>query len=182
MSEKLPKNKKAKEDGCFFSLLKGIGCFFVSFIFFGIIFIGAGYYFFTPIIKYIRTEAILPVFEGPTEHDFWSLQEKNFNKTKDNSNSKWDLTHGEFNALLSSIRIPPVSGVYLHKVRHNYKNKELRYYLICSGYMMKKLVISFTLDKSEKPQLSNLSVNSWLVPANSIYENYIKKIMAFYYF
>ncbi len=173
MPEALPKSKK-KEDGCFLALLKGFGCFIVSIIFFSIVFLGIGYYFFSPIIKAIRTETALPNFEGPTEHDFWSLQEKQLqDKDNNNSDKEWNLNHGEFNAWLSSIRVPPVSGLYLIKARHSYINNELRYYLICSGYTLKRLNISFIVDNNNPANIKNIKVNSWVIPSGSIYEKYI---------
>ncbi len=176
MGEALPKKKK-KEDGCFISLIKGIGCFFFLLILFNILVIGAGYYFFSPILKSVSTDAVLPEFEGPTDHDFWSLQEKNI-KELIATQQDISLTNGEYNALLSSIRIPPVSGVYLHRVRHYYKDKELRYFLICSGYTIRKLYISFVVGKNEKGFFpSEIKINNWKVPGDSFYEKFTKKII-----
>lgn len=176
MGEVLPKKKK-KEDGCFISLIKGIGCFFFLLFIFNILAMGATYYFFSPILESVRTDAKLPIFEGPSDHDFWSLQEKNIKELIANQ-QEINLTNGEYNALLSSIRIPPVSGVYLHRVRHFYKDKELRYYLICSGYTIRKLNISFVVGKNEKGFFpSELKINNWKVPGDSCYERFIKLII-----
>ncbi len=177
MGEELPKNKK-KKDGCFISLIKGFGCFLIFLFFFSVLLTGTGYYLFGPIVKAVRTDCALPEFDGPTEHDFWSLQEKQLNKKDGDSDEIIHLTHGEYNALLSSIRIPPVSGVYLYRVRHISNESYLRYYLICSGYMLKKLVISFIIDKKQNnPYPAQININSWPVPKDSIYEKQINKII-----
>ena len=175
------KNKTVKKkESSFVALLKGMGCFFVCLFAFSIIALGSGFYFFVPIIRAVSVEDKLPAFEGPTEHDFWSLQEKrvaNGEETQDFN--KLSLTSGEYNALLSSIEIPPVSGFCLSKVRHSYKNKELRYFLIGSGYTFRKLVISFVVFKDgEKSYPSEIRVNSWKVPGDTIKEKYVKGIIA----
>ena len=181
MSDTSDKKKtvKKKESG-FVSLLKGIGCFFVCFFFFSLITIGASFYFFVPIIRAVSAEEKLPEFEGPTEHDFWSLQEKTIgNKEEAADINKLGLTSGEYNALLASIQIPPVSGFCLSKVRHSYKNKELRYYLIGSGYTFRKLVISFVVFKDgEKSYPSEIRVNSWKVPGDTFKDKYVKSLIS----
>lgn len=174
--------KKVKKESSFIALIKGCGCFFVLLIGFIAIIAGAGFYYFNPIVKSVRTEIKLPEFDGPTEQDFWSLQEKILNKKAANNenseNSEWDLTPGQFNAMLSSIQIPPVSGFCLNKVRHEYKDKELRYYLIGSGYTIKKLVISFVIFTDGKESYpSEIRVNTWKLPGDSREEKFVKAII-----
>ena len=181
MSDTSDKKKtvKKKESG-FVSLLKGIGCFFVCFIFFFLLAAGAGFYFFVPIIRAVAVEDKLPAFEGPTEHDFWSLQEKSIGSKEGTEDIRQlGLTSGEYNAMLASIQIPPVSGFCLSKVRHSYINKELRYYLIGSGYTFRKLVISFVVFKDgNKSYPSEIRVNSWKVPGDTLKEKYVKSIIS----
>ena len=181
MSDTSDKNKtvKKKESG-FVALLKGMGCFFVCLFFFSIITIGISFYFFVPIIKAVATEEKLPDFEGPAEHDFWSLQENSIGNNGDAVDvNKLGLSSGEYNALLASIQIPPVSGFCLSKIRHCYKNKELRYYLIGSGYTFRKLVISFVVFKDgAKCYPSEIRVNSWKVPGDTVKEKYVKGIIS----
>ncbi len=180
MAEALPKSKKTKEDGCFVSLIKGIGCFFFSFIFVSILLVIFGYYFIYPVMVGVSADPKLPEFDGPSEHDFWSLQEKHLNiKDKTNEEIHWDLNHGEFNALLSSIRVPPVSLFCLSKVRHSYKDKELRYYLIGSGFLLKKFVISFVVANDSKNYFpSEIRLNNWKVPGDSWYEKKVKNLIS----
>ena len=178
-SDKKNKTSKKKESG-FVALLKGMGCFFVCLFFFTIVTIGAGFYFFVPIIRAVAAEEKLPDFEGPTEHDFWSLQEKTIGNNEENKDlNKLGLNGGEYNALLASIQIPPVSGFCLNKVRHSYKNKELRYYLIGSGYTFRKLVISFVVFKDgDNSYPSEIRVNSWKVPGDTFKDKYVKGIIS----
>ena len=176
-SDKKNKTSKKKESG-FVALLKGMGCFFVCLFFFTIITVGAGLYFFVPIIRAVAAEEKLPEFEGPTEHDFWSIQEKTIGNKDSQDYNTFGLTSGEYNALLASIQIPPVSGFCLNKVRHSYKNKELRYYLIGSGYTFRKLVISFVVFKDGSHSYpSEIRVNSWKVPGDTLKEKYVKGVI-----
>ncbi|MBR4569830.1 MAG: hypothetical protein IKO19_04105 [Candidatus Riflebacteria bacterium] len=176
-SDKKNKTSKKKESG-FVALLKGMGCFFVCLFFFTIISVGAGIYFFVPIIRAVAAEEKLPEFEGPTEHDFWSLQEKTIGNKDSKDYNSLGLTSGEYNALLASVQIPPVSGFCLNRVRHSYKNKELRYYLIGSGYTFRKLVISFVVFKDGQHSFpSEIRVNNWKVPGDTLKEKYVKGII-----
>ena len=175
MSESSPKKKTVKKESSFIAFIKGMGCFFVCLLMFSALIIGAGLYYFVPIIKAVSVEEKLPDFEGPSEHDFWSLQEKLLG-SQDIGSLK--LTNGEYNALLASIRIPPVSGFCLSRVRHSYKDKELRYYLIGSGYAFKKLVISFVIFKDgQNSYPSEIRVNSWRVPGDTLKDKYVKGII-----
>ena len=175
MSESSPKKKTAKKESSFIAFIKGMGCFFVCLLMFSALIIGAGLYYFVPIIKAVSVEEKLPDFEGPSEHDFWSLQEKLLG-SQDIGSLK--LTNGEYNALLASIRIPPVSGFCLSRVRHSYKDKELRYYLIGSGYAFKKLVISFVIFKDgQNSYPSEIRVNNWRVPGDTLKDKFVKGII-----
>ena len=175
MSESSPKKKTVKKESSFIAFIKGMGCFFVCLLMFSALIIGAGLYYFVPIIKAVSVEEKLPDFEGPSEHDFWSLQEKLLG-SQDIGSLK--LTNGEYNALLASIRIPPVSGFCLSRVRHSYKDKELRYYLIGSGYAFKKLVISFVIFKDgQNSYPSEIRVNSWRVPGDTLKDKFLKGII-----
>ena len=177
-SDKKNKTVKKKESG-FVALLKGMGCFFVCLFFFIAVVTGVGFYYFVPIIRAVAAEEKLPDFEGPTEHDFWSLQEKTIANGEESQNTnKLSLTSGEYNAMLASIQIPPVSGFCLSKVRHSYKNKELRYFLIGSGYTFRKLIISFVVFKDgTKSYPSEIRVNSWKVPGDTFKEKYVRSII-----
>jgi hypothetical protein len=177
-SDKKNKTVKKKESG-FVALLKGMGCFFVCLFFFIAVATGAGFYFFVPIIRAVAAEEKLPDFEGPTEHDFWSLQEKTIANGEESQDiNKLSLTSGEYNAMLASIQIPPVSGFCLSKVRHSYKNKELRYFLIGSGYTFRKLIISFVVFKDgTKSYPSEIRVNSWKVSGDTLKEKYVKGVI-----
>ena len=178
-SDKKSKTAKKKKESGFVALLKGMGCFFVCLFFFTIITVGAGFYSFVPIIRAVAAEEKLPEFEGPTEHDFWSLQEKTIGNKDSQDYKSLGLTSGEYNALLASIQIPPVSGFCLNKVRHSYKNKELRYYLIGSGYTFRKLVISFVVFKDAANSYpSEIRVNSWKVPGDTLKEKYVKGVIS----
>ncbi len=173
-------NHKTKKESNFIAFIKGIGCFFFSFISFLTIFILVIFYFITPIISNIRIQQELPNFEGPNEQDFWSLQEKKLGKSfKDNLiDQSFNLTSGEYNAFLSSIRITTTDTFCLLKVRHTFKDKELRYYLIGSGYTLKRLVISFVLSNDgNNTFISEITLNSWKVPGSSLYERYIISII-----
>ena len=91
---------------------------------------------------------------------------------------EWDLTPGQFNALLSSIQVPPVSGFCLSRVRHEYKDKELRYYLIGSGYTVRKLVISFVVfNNGDNGYPSEIRVNTWKLSGDSREEKFVKAII-----
>ena len=177
-SDKKHKAVKKKESG-FITLIKGVGCFFVCLFLFSALFAGLGFYFFVPIIRAVAAEEKLPDFEGPTEHDFWSLQEKSISNNDETVDiNKLGLSSGEYNALLSSIQIPPVAGFCLNKVRHSYKNKELRYFLIGSGYTFRKLVISFVVFKDKETAYpSEIRVNSWKVPGDTLKEKYVKSVI-----
>lgn len=176
--------KKVKKESSFIALFKGCSCFFVLMFAFIAVVAGVGFYYFAPIFSAVRTEINLPEFEGPSEQDFWSLQEKMLNKkasidSEDNQEKdEWDLTPGQFNALLSSIQVPPVSGFCLSRVRHEYKDKELRYYLIGSGYTVRKLVISFVVfNNGDNSYPSEIRVNTWKLPGDSREEKFVKAII-----
>ncbi len=175
--------KKVKKESSFIALFKGCSCFFVLLFGFVIVAAGAGYFYLIPIFSAVRTEINLPDFDGPSEQDFWSLQEKLLNKKADDESEssekkEWDFTPGQFNAMLSSIQIPPVSGFCLSRVRHEYKDKELRYYLIGSGYMQKRLVISFVVSNDGKnSQPSEIRVNAWKPSGDSKEEKFVKGII-----
>lgn len=170
-----------KKESSFFTLLKGIGCFCVVLGIIVILALFLGIYFLNPIVTSVRIPLELPSFEGPTEQDFWTLQEKKLNLNdidKNKSNTNLELTHGEFNALLSSIRTIAINTFCLHKVRHTYKNKELRYYLIGSGFTLRRFIITFVVANNEKNTfLTEIKVNNWKVPGNSISERFIKNII-----
>lgn len=174
-------NKKKKKESSFFILIKGIGCFFFLFSLFIFVSTLICIYLFGPTVSAIRLEDKLPDFDGPTEQDFWSLQEKKLELDKQKDGKEFNnitFSQGQFNALLSSVRIPPVSGFYLSKIRHSYINKELRYYLIGSGYMLRKFVISFVIFNNQSQSYpSEIKINSLKVEHNSLIERYVKNLI-----
>lgn len=175
--------RKVKSKSSLIPMLKGCGCFFVFTFLFISLSIFICLFYVKPIVDSVRTDVRLPQFEGPEEQDFWNLQEKLLNDREAMKNdyyfTNWDLTPGQFNALLSYIQIPPVAGFCLARVRHEYKDKNLRYYFIGSGFTLKRLIISFTLRRDEKScKPSEIRVNCWKVPGDSIEERLVMMIIS----
>lgn len=143
------------------------------------VFVGSSYLYLRPIVSGIKAEYHLPSFVEPTEIDFIKLQEKLL-ANKNTVKSSWNLTEGEFNALLSSIQVPPVKGFCLNRIKHFLKEQNnVRYYLIGSGYTLKKLVISFEIQayNSKEPEVANIQINGYQVPKGNWLYNYTASII-----
>lgn len=166
-----------KKEKAFISSIKFLVCLAFSLFIFISVFVGFGYLYLRPMVSGIRTELLLPNFVEPTEIDFIRLQEKLLTN-KNTANPSWNFTEGEFNALLSSVRVPPIKGFCLNRIKHYFKDqKNVRYYLIGSGYTLKKLVLSFEIRGSKEAEIANLQINSYQVPKEHWLYNYTANII-----
>lgn len=176
----MPPKKDKKQESCLFTLFKGIGCFFVGLIILVVILSGIGWYFFNEPVTGIMSEAELPEFDGPKQDDYWALQELLLKRQSVDESEKQEInmTHGQFNAFLASIQVPPQYGFCLHRIKHISQNENVRYYLLGSGYMQKHLTISFTLrSDSSKAKIADIIVNSYELNKDSLGYNHVIDII-----
>lgn len=176
------KSGKTEKSGLV-TFFQGVGCFLIGSLCLIAIFLACGYAFVWPMISQIRQSESLPEFDGPSVQDFWTFQEKNLAKKNAEEGSleagEWNLTAGEFNAWLSSVRIPPTNWFNLARLRHKRLNGKVQYFMLGSGLFQKKLTISFRIEKNgsgAKPV--DFAINSYKVNNDDFVYKYCAKMLS----
>lgn len=171
-------NKKAP--GCLrkFFLGLGCGCLYPSLLL--LVIAAISWFSFADAVSGIMSPLKIPNFSGPEQEDFWTLQEKRLTLVE-NHHEAIELQASEFNAFLAGISFPPTQGFCLQRVRFlpgQFNQGQL--YLIGSGFFMRSLVfrLGIKVPASGKVEVTQLSVNSWLVPESGLLRRKVEDYLA----
>lgn len=160
---------------CLKSAMVGIGCgclFPATFVLIVAIF---SFFFLADPFKQLIVSPELPAFAGPEQENFWSLQEKRLD-LENSEKPILKLTPAEFNAWLSFLQFPPANGLCVHRCRFLAENNGT-FFLLCSGFFMRNLVIQIELDGNEKPGIAAIKINKYaLTPSSWLF----KHVQAFF--
>lgn len=164
------------------TLLCAIGCGCVYPMIFLVIFIPLAFFLLADPVKQLVTTPSVPEFAGPSQENFWSLQEKRLdqqNSGKSDITEKPDivLSHAEFNALLSQMQFVPGNGLVIHRIKFSWVNGRGAIYFFCSGFFMRNLLISFYLDKPSSPEIGDILFNSRLTIKGSFFNRKITGVI-----
>lgn len=164
---------ESKKTGTFRqSLLFSIGCGCVYPMVFLVIMIPVAFLLMADPVRQIVTTPAAPQISAPGQEHFWSLQEKILDLPQANSSAEspkpdLQLSHEEFNAWLSGLQYPPATGLVVHRIRFLHENGRGAFYLFCSGFFMRNLIITLQLDSASAPAVGDLLINSRLAISNS---------------
>jgi hypothetical protein len=138
-----------RRTGCLRSVFIGFGCGCVYPIAMAVFVVILAWFFLAEPLRLVVAQTSLPEFSGPTQEDFWNLQEKRLD-IENNASAPLILKPSEFNAYLNAWQIPPVNGFCLQRARFLPGNNRGVFFLIGSGFMLRSLVIQIEIVKADQ--------------------------------
>ena len=164
----------SRSRGCLRSVFIGVGCGCIYPLAMLTVLLVIGWFFLATPFDLMSNPPQMPDFAGPTQEDFWRLQEKRLD-LEDQASSTLILKPSEFNALLNAWQIPPVKGFCLQKARFAATDAGGSFYLIGSGFMMRSLVIRVEIAGiADKFKTGSIFINSWQAPEHGWVRNQVE--------
>ncbi len=165
------------------TILYTIGCGCVYPMIFLVVFIPLAFFLLADPVKQLVTTPTIPEFSGPTQENFWSLQEKRLDQKNSGEQENADkrdlvLSHSEFNALLSQFQYIPGNGLVIHRIRFGWLNGRGAVYFFCSGFFLRNLTITFYLERASAPELGDILINSRLIVKGSYFNKKFTEIIS----
>lgn len=158
-------NVQPPRKGCLKSAMVGIGCGCLFPAMFVLIFAVFSFFFLADPFRQLILSPEIPAFAGPEQENFWSLQEKRLD-LENAEKPVLKLNPAEFNAWLSFLQFPPANGVCIHRCRF-LAEKNGTFFLLCSGFFMRNLVIQIELSSKEKPEIATIKINKYALTPDS---------------